>query len=1398
MSDESQAGRSAGEARLESYERIGELDIRKHLKIYFGADDKRSLIDATKEYVKLHYPYAYTKAFSLPEEYILNKRSFNKLHQTARKGKEDVDMPSDERSVAMVFDEVKKAFKDVPSLTVCDYAFTDTFLKGINQQQKKKFTSFVDLPRNPFQLFSENEAQMKKLLVILSPKQRELVNSTEKVILICGGPGTGKTLVVKKRAEKLAENSAVLLINMAGGFLTEEFRCDFEVNPLRSAYRVNLKRQLYKLSVTRAVFNNLDMATSAENFRFNAFTWFKLGIAAAACYRELVPVRPRSTQTPELLETVQELVVEDCLVTTRELDEWLDVGKSTVHEVLTQDLQLHNKASVWVPHRLSEDNKADRINGNEKIEILDGRDTDLQLDLGELIKFLLERGKEKHVLLDEVPITLGFQGVLYSETLSNHWKQIVDMSPHVKSVTVSFRPNDQSYTRDFLLQEVKPGGYQIEVLEGVKRNSRNIAELFLAIMDYSRHTFTSLERTFPIDMRVSEREFLPVLFPIPSCFSLHAGHCRDKNICEAVRASYAISIIYEECSQSLNNLPIFVVVDSYERWNALVKILIFSFDSLPVHFHDSGSYWGGKGITIRESFRGKQVPDGSVPIVVVTQDEIMGCHLKNKTVILDFPDSQWKNYIRLIVPNGENMIVVLEEEELRTGKFSRILKEVSQWNKGKLDEKDLHRRLEMAWLKFTDEEISRIMDGLDSASFPSLEMDRDEYIEADVAHVKKMSECWLTGIFGYPGSGKSRKVCQLIRQVMEQKGQFFILHCGSTLAVGAYRRSLGTMATLEIDKIGSSDVNSLQAIFKRTEKILKEKREKNVLGMEEEGKESDPVVVVVEDCPLLKELHGATTKLKAMNMRLILVFKPHSREVSRDKVDETIKVLNENQDSTAIVLQSQPINVHLLKHIQENETRTTLNLEAKSLPVSSVPAAIVLGPVVRYFKCSGLHLGYICKGKDKCFKSVAVASALRLAALSKKIERAASRSRKLAHILVSDEDLLRSLESLNSSPDVQVVHPNDFRGCETSGVISVNVSDDWLLEVISRSRTQLIIIDIIPDHNDLWKTMSREEHVQVWDGPSPIDFEAQPGIVLKLDEKERFLGEPTWNNAGERIGEEAVRKELIDPKTGTILCLPPETWETLNDTLLLPSSSSPFADWGYAWDGCEAEVPHVNDDNQRAIFEMLKEKGVKWEPEQRPPVALKGQSNGVGFLESLSLTFTGSLLHLPLLKKILVDDDPGDPLSQVNLAVEILRRPIVLIGKERSDVFLPKERHEKGELRGILLFCENHSSALTIFPIVPHRNKLESEEKEYILEDLGASQYEMKVYESLPEGSKFNTLDHRLPTPRKGRILRYFDKNLRYESRILERCFNELGEHNTLILLERFGEEDKFPAHHNI
>ena len=133
-----------------------------------------------------------------------------------------------------------------------------------------------------------------------------------------------------------------------------------------------------------------------DNFKFYTLTRSKLGISAASCHAELTEVygvaapsrstifrwynefredesqagasagpsagRPRTTRTPEMLRAVQQMVEVDCKITVRELAEHLTLGKSTVHEILVQDLQMRNVSSVWVPRVLSEDNKRTRVN----------------------------------------------------------------------------------------------------------------------------------------------------------------------------------------------------------------------------------------------------------------------------------------------------------------------------------------------------------------------------------------------------------------------------------------------------------------------------------------------------------------------------------------------------------------------------------------------------------------------------------------------------------------------------------------------------------------------------------------------------------------------------------------------------------------------------------------------------------------------------------------------------------------------------------------------------------------------------------------------------------------------------------------------------------------------------
>ncbi|CAG0903331.1 unnamed protein product [Darwinula stevensoni] len=95
-------------------------------------------------------------------------------------------------------------------------------------------SSAVNIPRTYVEHFQTCDAQMEKTLCILTPEQKSLVDEDERsswLLLIAGGSGTGKTLVVKERAKRLAKEDRsidVLVVNIAGGLLTEDYQNDFK------------------------------------------------------------------------------------------------------------------------------------------------------------------------------------------------------------------------------------------------------------------------------------------------------------------------------------------------------------------------------------------------------------------------------------------------------------------------------------------------------------------------------------------------------------------------------------------------------------------------------------------------------------------------------------------------------------------------------------------------------------------------------------------------------------------------------------------------------------------------------------------------------------------------------------------------------------------------------------------------------------------------------------------------------------------------------------------------------------------------------------------------------------------------------------------------------------------
>ncbi|CAG0893406.1 unnamed protein product, partial [Darwinula stevensoni] len=92
-------------------------------------------------------------------------------------------------------------------------------------------SSSVDMPRTYLQLFQASNKQIERTLCILTPEQKRLVDDrSSRPLLLAGGSGTGKTIVVKERAKRLAREDPtgeVLVVNLPGGRLTEDFQKEF-------------------------------------------------------------------------------------------------------------------------------------------------------------------------------------------------------------------------------------------------------------------------------------------------------------------------------------------------------------------------------------------------------------------------------------------------------------------------------------------------------------------------------------------------------------------------------------------------------------------------------------------------------------------------------------------------------------------------------------------------------------------------------------------------------------------------------------------------------------------------------------------------------------------------------------------------------------------------------------------------------------------------------------------------------------------------------------------------------------------------------------------------------------------------------------------------------------------
>ena len=92
--------------------------------------------------------------------------------------------------------------------------------------------------------------------------------------------------------------------------------------------------------------------------RSSVFDWYKrLQHGRESLEDDEHTGRPRSGRSPEEIMKVSDILKNDRCVSTRLLEDMTGIGKSTIHRILTEDLQKRKVCAKFVPHSLNDDQK---------------------------------------------------------------------------------------------------------------------------------------------------------------------------------------------------------------------------------------------------------------------------------------------------------------------------------------------------------------------------------------------------------------------------------------------------------------------------------------------------------------------------------------------------------------------------------------------------------------------------------------------------------------------------------------------------------------------------------------------------------------------------------------------------------------------------------------------------------------------------------------------------------------------------------------------------------------------------------------------------------------------------------------------------------------------------------
>jgi len=78
------------------------------------------------------------------------------------------------------------------------------------------------------------------------------------------------------------------------------------------------------------------------------------------------PGRPKTVTTPEIIDQIHELILEDCRISGKSIAEQLGISRERVGSIIHEDLDMRKLSDKWIPKCLNTDQKRQRCQSSEQ------------------------------------------------------------------------------------------------------------------------------------------------------------------------------------------------------------------------------------------------------------------------------------------------------------------------------------------------------------------------------------------------------------------------------------------------------------------------------------------------------------------------------------------------------------------------------------------------------------------------------------------------------------------------------------------------------------------------------------------------------------------------------------------------------------------------------------------------------------------------------------------------------------------------------------------------------------------------------------------------------------------------------------------------------------------------